>query len=1518
MNGPFQVAQATGLGTGNPGTPGNSAPARLYRLTKPLGDQAVVVNIGYDQKTKIDFSAIANEKITLVHLGDKLIILFDNKSTLTVEPFFDSRHDALKNLTIEVAPGREVTVGEFASLFPITTDQSVLPAAGDGNGNAQGSGAYFSSSAVDGLNSGDPLDLLGQEELGTFRSNFEPAGLTVNGTPLALVNAEIIFDEDGLTGGILGGLGDLDSTSNGPIAATGTLAHNYGSDGQGSLLLLGTGAPVGFSYTLSGGGTILTVSQFQNGVSVDVLRFSLSNTADGIFTITQLHAIDHPTAGTEDDHSFVFNYRVTDFNGDFVDGTLGLTVDDDSPVVGQNAPVAFDEDALPDGNLGGVNDLDNTTNGPITATGILAHNYGADQAGTVLLVNTGAPTGFTYTVDVTGTILTVSQVQGVVSVDVLRVVLTDPTSGNYTITQLAPINHATGQDENNQTFTFNYTVTDHDGDTAVGSLVLTVNDDTPIALPGNPGEGEGEGSGSFTFAIVHEDGLNNSQSVGNQEVFSTVTSVVITAADLASLVSFGVDQPGTFSLNPGATAPTLFSNGDPVTYSVTGNTLTASADGRTVFTLQDNGDQTFTFTLVDQLDHQGFGDFETLTINLASAFLATDSDGDSVVLNGTFNIQVENDIPVTASNTLVTVDEDDLTPAGNGDTSSPGDDGASVSPVTGTLQFLVGADESATVGFASLNSAEVFDTSGAAVKSGGLALTYLWDSLTNTLYATTDGTAGGAAFSIQVTDPSTGAYSFTLLKQLDHPGHDVDGANDGPETAYEDNITIDLTYTVADFDGDSATGTLSLSIDDDMPILVQAPVNLITNGDFSEGTFASAGFGGVAQPDGVTGWVITNSTFEPPASGGLQVERVFDNYLGMRSSTLGDMIDMGASPGNIQISQQLSGLTAGQTYAIQFEAGAPHPSTATLEILWNNVVIGTIDPTGPMTSYAYVVTATGIATSDQITFREVGQGHTPIPGQADEGYHGTYLANVSVIATAVVDEDGLTGPLSFGNNDSQVGDALDANTDGDTNEATATGNLNIAWGADNLDSATADTTTGPFNALVQDATGGAANRSVTFTDANVTVAGGVPLTSQGVTVTFELDPSGTVLRGMAGERTVFEVSLSDDDSGSFRFVLLDQLDHAANGNENDIALTFNYTATDSDGDAVDGKFVVSVDDDVPVFTSATAISRVVDEDDIDTPWSEGRSPEDGDDDGSTTEDSTGAAFVSGSLSSLVSIGADEPGTFGFSSDAIAKLTALGLFSKQTALGDGDNGKPLYYLTSAGGANEIVITGYEPSPQGNPVFSLTLNTVTGDYEFRLFDELIHVVGDGENTDLRSGLPVDGVQASVPYLNLGSIVTYTDRDGDTVDLSGKFTVTITDDVPQADIDIGRGSVTADESPGNQADDTTSNSVRTRFAALENSGVRLCAQRFRCGRRRFSHRRGFPSVRASVHAERGGRQQHRFRPVRDRWWKDRSVGQCRRPHHRYCFRRQQRVQRQGSLRGRHCFGWPGQRRAVSVAQA
>ncbi|WP_194481892.1 DUF5801 repeats-in-toxin domain-containing protein [Bradyrhizobium sp. CCBAU 53338] len=185
------------------------------------------MNLGYDQKVQVDFSAISNEKITLVHIGEKLIILFDNHSTVTVEPFFDSRHDQLGNLTIEVAPGRDLTVAEFASAFPIINDPSaasaVLPAAGDtlGQNNAQASGANFSPFTVDPLPPVPTNTLAPQEELPTFQVDF-PTGFVLQPTtpPAPTISLgtlpELVVDESFLTAATNG----IDGSGTGPAGTT--------------------------------------------------------------------------------------------------------------------------------------------------------------------------------------------------------------------------------------------------------------------------------------------------------------------------------------------------------------------------------------------------------------------------------------------------------------------------------------------------------------------------------------------------------------------------------------------------------------------------------------------------------------------------------------------------------------------------------------------------------------------------------------------------------------------------------------------------------------------------------------------------------------------------------------------------------------------------------------------------------------------------------------------------------------------------------------------------------------------------------------------------------------------------------------------------------------------------------------------------------------------------------------------------------------------------------------------------
>ncbi|MBZ9702683.1 MULTISPECIES: hypothetical protein [unclassified Mesorhizobium] len=77
----------------------------------------------------------------------------------------------------------------------------------------------------------------------------------------------------------------------------------------------------------------MTISQIQNGAAVAVVSVSLSNTTAGAYTVTQLHAIDHPAGGNEDDVAFTVGYTTTDHDGDTVPGSLTINVDDDTPTI---------------------------------------------------------------------------------------------------------------------------------------------------------------------------------------------------------------------------------------------------------------------------------------------------------------------------------------------------------------------------------------------------------------------------------------------------------------------------------------------------------------------------------------------------------------------------------------------------------------------------------------------------------------------------------------------------------------------------------------------------------------------------------------------------------------------------------------------------------------------------------------------------------------------------------------------------------------------------------------------------------------------------------------------------------------------------------------------------------------------------------------------------------------------------------------------------------------------------------
>ena len=120
MNRPIVMAQ---LGGSAPVQ--SQQPARVIKLAKPADGQAQTVYLGYQQQFKLDMSAIANEKITLVHVGERLIILFDKQVDTDDRPVLRFMGAPRSNISFDVN-GRAFDGAQFEAAFPITTDQSVL------------------------------------------------------------------------------------------------------------------------------------------------------------------------------------------------------------------------------------------------------------------------------------------------------------------------------------------------------------------------------------------------------------------------------------------------------------------------------------------------------------------------------------------------------------------------------------------------------------------------------------------------------------------------------------------------------------------------------------------------------------------------------------------------------------------------------------------------------------------------------------------------------------------------------------------------------------------------------------------------------------------------------------------------------------------------------------------------------------------------------------------------------------------------------------------------------------------------------------------------------------------------------------------------------------------------------------------------------------------------------------------------------------------------------------------------
>ena len=294
------------------------------------------------------------------------------------------------------------------------------------------------------------------------------------------------------------------------------------------------------------------------------------------------------------------------------------------------------------------------------------------------------------------------------------------------------------------------TVTDADGDNLsllqTGDFTVAVKDDIPVRVSNPTPIHAGVSEGGLSTAVdeAPTGAAGNDLSDGNLGAGETTTSDETSstlAGSLAGLVLVGADEPPTFGFGTStAGLPTLFSKGAAVSYALSdtdangsNDTLTATATGRTVFTLHVSTDGTWTFDLDDQLDHvagsgenfdlrtNAAGTTSVSSIDFSSLLTVTDADGDNLSLlqTGDFTVAVKDDIPVRVSNPTpihagvsegglsTAVDEAPTGAAGNdlsdgnlgaGETTTSDETSSTLAGSLAGL-VLVGADEPPTFGF---------------------------------------------------------------------------------------------------------------------------------------------------------------------------------------------------------------------------------------------------------------------------------------------------------------------------------------------------------------------------------------------------------------------------------------------------------------------------------------------------------------------------------------------------------------------------------------------------------------------------------------------------------------------------------------------------------------------------------------------------------------------------------------------------------------------------------------------------
>lgn len=287
------------------------------------------------------------------------------------------------------------------------------------------------------------------------------------------------------------------------------------------------------------GATLTDVNFFGSWFPITIPLFIIAGV--GTFTFTASGAWTFDPVDQTADTNVTFSYRITDSDGDISEATQEVVITNANSVPTAGATSAtVDDEGLTDGIAGDGNSTGDVAGEATTASGTLPHGFGGDGQATTDPISFAGMAGpgvvgtenVTYTWDSATNTLTATSARGpifTVQVDGGADALAQ---GNYVFTLLKPILHDEGNGENDEVITLTYAVRDSNGDSAPGTLTITVDDDTPVAKHDSASVNEGEGQ-DFNVAFV----VDFSGSIDNSELNLMLTGVRNAAQQLFNATS---------------------------------------------------------------------------------------------------------------------------------------------------------------------------------------------------------------------------------------------------------------------------------------------------------------------------------------------------------------------------------------------------------------------------------------------------------------------------------------------------------------------------------------------------------------------------------------------------------------------------------------------------------------------------------------------------------------------------------------------------------------------------------------------------------------------------------------------------------------------------------------------------------------------------------------------------------------------------------------------------------------------